>query len=213
MAEYQLHSSVGSSLVLSIIASIDNLVVGVVLGLAGRGLSVWTVGWIAMVNLLGTVLFGVLGAASSGWGPAIAGLMAAFILMCVGCVELWFWCSKEESLIVRLTTSAWMLGIILTLNNLTMGMASGLAGSDVFLLGLYSFGFAIFFLYIGYWIGLLIGQGVSLDPRLVSGVAFIGLGLLEAIPHLPLLLARGAATRVQGLFLEASTALGKHAIN
>lgn len=171
-------------LLLPVVSSTDNFVVGAALGIGGHPLTLKTSGVVAVMNGAGMALSGYvghyLGLAFGVW----ACVFGAVIFTAVGALEFSSYLSGEDGLMDKLvetalTQNAWVLGLPMSLNNLATGVAGGLSGQNPIVLGLLTVLASLVLMHLGYWIGQCAGNRLPMDPRPVAGSAFLGLGLLQ----------------------------------
>lgn len=183
------HKWDGTSVVLPIIASIDNFAVGAALGVGGHTLSFWTNLVIASANAAGMMLSGYVGKVVGSWAPYAASLIAAFFFAWIGLAELWSWWKEDEGIVSKLahtavTESAWVLAIPMTLNNLAAGVAGGLAGANLLLLGVMTLVASFIMMLVGHRLGYCMSRPLAVDPRILTGVAFLGVAAWQLIPYI-----------------------------
>lgn len=198
------------SFLLPVVSSIDNVVVGMALGLGGRSLDFWATFLIAIVNSLCTMLAGFVGSTSSGtWLAAIIAIAVGVFFLCFGSLEIWSWFIKQESYLYQMAASWWLLAIPLSIDNCLSGTVGGTGEVDVFMLGLATLLIAFLFLWFGLWLGKFFGSnGFPLDGRLLVGFAFIFLGFLQVIPHFYLVLTLGRGHEMTNALLQQSSFRG-----
>mmetsp|Transcript_56083 Transcript_56083/g.88892 ORF Transcript_56083/g.88892 Transcript_56083/m.88892 type:complete len:233 (-) Transcript_56083:33-731(-) len=172
---------------LPIIASMDNFVLGVALGVGGQSLPPSVVLIVAIMNAVGMMLSGMVGKIAGSWAPVAASILAGGFFIVVGGFEIRSWMLEEESptdMLFNLaaTRNAWILGLPMTLNNLASGLAGGLVGMNIWLLGLLTFLASSVLMCLGYALGSCTGKALPTDPRLPVGVVFLCLGLVQIAP-------------------------------
>jgi len=182
------HDSTYISLVLPIVASLDNFAVGLSLGIGGHELPLWTNLVIALCNAVGMAVSAWIGRAVGEWVPIAAACAAALFFLCIGLNEIYAWWNQEGGLGETLAQTAihhspWMLAVPMTLNNLATGVAGGLAGANLLFLGIATFVASFALMYLGHTIGCCTGMRLPLSPQLAAGIAFIGLAFWQIAPY------------------------------
>lgn len=201
--------------VLSATSSLDNLTVGLSIGVHQQPLSVRLNLLVAACNAAGSWLSALVGLALGRHAPEIAGAAAAAIFAWLGAGEFLSLARGEEdsplsSLAMEETgSSARRLAAALTLSNLAGGVAGGLAGANPLAMCVGGLVASFIMMGLGHRLGYF-GAEMSRgggkrkerawDPRLFAGTAFFLLALSQLVSLLPdnapsagFLAARGAA--------------------
>jgi len=176
-----------ADLVLPIVSSADNFVVGVALGIGGQPLPMLTVLIVAIANACGMLLACFVGRWAGAWAPMVASLVAGGFFVVIGGLELKSWWTKEEGPSDKLTdmagtSNAFVLALPMTLNNLATGLAGGMMGGNIYMIAFLTFVASFSLMYLGYFVGRCTGKALPMDPRFAVGVVFFGLGLMQLMP-------------------------------
>lgn len=176
------------SVVLPIISSLDNLIVGVSLGIGGHDLPVGTNLVIALCNAVGMTVSALVGTEVGKWAPLAAACAAGLFFLCIGLNEIHAWWNNKGGLGEQLAHTAihrspWLLAFPMTLNNLATGVAGGLAGANWVVLGLVTFVVSFSLMHFGHVFGRWSGKGLPFSPQLAAGIVFIGLAIWQVAPY------------------------------
>ena len=118
------------ALLLSLSSSLDNLAVGVSLGVAGLSLPWTTILIVAGANSAGMLGAAIVGGLAGERAPRIGAAAAALIFLGLGAAELSSLRRPEAlSPLSALHRRPWVLALPMTLNNLAGGVGAGLAGA------------------------------------------------------------------------------------
>lgn len=172
---------------LPVVSSLDNFAVGAALGVAGHVLLPWTVVVVAIMNGVGMLLSCSFGSSLGGALGTVATVIAGGAFSIIGVLEMCSWHKGEDGLMDKMVKlavarNAWSLGLPMTLNNLSAGVAGGLAGANIAILTLLTVAASFGLMYIGYLLGRLAGRKLPVDPRPAGGLAFLLLGLSQLLP-------------------------------
>uniref|UniRef100_A0A7S4P4K2 GDT1 family protein n=1 Tax=Paramoeba aestuarina TaxID=180227 RepID=A0A7S4P4K2_9EUKA len=176
-------SSFFFAIVLAIGSSVDNLAVGVSLGVSGQRLRPWVNFAIAGSNALGAFLasFGGLwmGEAIPTLAPLLAGVTFAFLSYS----EFSSWYHHEESPLTKLAAEGVVirLAVPMTLNNLAGGVAGGVAGVSPFVAALSVLVASAVMMWGGHRAGRWLGGTLPVDPCVVAGGIFAVLALTQFV--------------------------------
>lgn len=172
---------------LSAASSIDNFLLGLALGSGGRKLPCCTILIVASMNAIGMMLSGYLGVwMASVWAPAVVAIIAAVFFIALGLIEIATWWFEKEGSLAQacndaVAGNACVLALPMTLNNVLCGLGSGMAGTDIWILGAFTFVASIALCWIGHLLGMCFEKSSHYDPRLLSGILFILLGLYQIV--------------------------------
>ena len=176
------------ALLLALGSSVDNLAVGVSLGLTATPLhSMLVVNTIvAACNALGAGLatFGgtLLGKSLPNAAPAIAALAFSYL----GWQECRAWWQDEDSSVASLALDNALLSLALpmTLNNLAGGLAGGVAGIGPLTAAGLALVASFLMMYVGHLVGWQLGGSIPVDPRAAAGCIFVVLALAQVFDAL-----------------------------
>ena len=173
------------ALLLAVGSSIDNLAVGVSLGLTATPLrSMLAVNvTVAACNALGAGLatFGgtLLGKSLPRAAPAIAALAFTYL----GWQECRAWWLDENSSLANLAAENALLSLALpmTLNNLAGGLAGGVAGIGPLTAAGLALAASFFMMSAGHLFFFHLGGSIPVDPRAAAGSVFVLLALAQVV--------------------------------
>lgn len=176
------------ALLLAVGSSVDNLAVGLSLGLAATPLRSLLVvnATVAACNAIGAGLatFGgtLLGKSLPSAAPAIAALAFTYL----GWQECRAWWLDEASSLASLAVDNALLSLALpmTLNNLAGGLAGGVAGIGPLTAAGLALAASFFMMYAGHLVGWQLGGSIPVDPRAAAGCVFAVLALAQVVDAL-----------------------------
>ena len=180
-----MHFSVSHRLVLAVVlavgSSVDNLAVGITVGVTGHRLQPWVNGVVASCNAAGTLLASIGGSMMGDTTPTLAPLLAGSVFMYLGFSEGRSWWLGEESPLAQLAAQGLVarLAVPMTLNNFAGGVAGGVAGVSP-LVAAASVLVASFFLMAGgHSVGRYLDKSLTIDPRIAACAIFVLLGIAQ----------------------------------
>ena len=176
-------SGVFFAAMLAIGSSVDNLAVGVSLGVSGQRLIPWVNLVVGACNALGALLASYGGLWMGAAVPTLAPLFAGATFAYLGYSEAASYYYREESPLTKLAAEGVVvrLAVPMTLNNLAGGVAGGVAGVSPFAAALSVLAASTIMMWGGHKLGRWVGDSMSVDPRVVAGSIFFLLALAQVI--------------------------------
>ena len=180
------------AIALALASSVDNLAVGVSLGIAGtsksRMLLVNVV--IASCNALGASVAAFGGSMLGKGVPVVAPGIALLAFAYLTWQEGRSWLLDEESSLATMVSNDAMLSLAvpMTLNNLAGGVAGGVAGIGPIMAGGLALAASFAMMAGGHFLGRQLGGSLPVDPRAAAAAIFAALALMQAADVVPILL-------------------------
>ena len=187
-ARYRLVVVWFSAVLIAAVSNLDNLAVGVALGLRGTRIAL-----LRNVLIAGVTMAGTAGAMTSGHAlarllrPSVAGSVGAVIIVSIGVMTVVASRSPVREPAARSGRiprpagmlswrEAGLLAIALSLNNVGTGVGAGIAGIPPLLTTMLAGAFSLWCVGGGSQVGRLAGPVVGRHARLVAGVGLVCLG-------------------------------------
>ena len=169
------------ALFLAVGSSLDNLAVGVTLGVTGQRLQPWVNMTIAVCNAAGALLASYGGSLLGDTAPRLAPLLAGSVFAYLGFSEGRSWWHEEPSPLAQLAAEGLVarLAIPMTLNNIAGGVAGGVAGVSPVLAAFCVLAASFLMMAGGHTFGRYLDSALTVDPRVAASGIFCVLAVAQ----------------------------------